>query len=201
MVRSLYSLNGKTKLIHIKYLYISKENDKTTQHLISIVTDNYEYVDFILQIKKPYISHDIAKRIRRAFQKYEIDVKTFVAVNELIHEKSPIYVYIMFLHQHIQFNLRRTPLDIAIRRIATYHRTYLHNRKPSTIDRKYANKIWNKLIELEKCPWITQNIEYDLQNLSTSKYTLKRNARLVMYYAVVKDYITNIHRKPKSSQI
>ena len=73
------------------------------------------------------------------------------------------------------------------RRIVSYHHSYLGKYIPaSKITRYYVERLWKKLVELEKCPWITANVNICLSNFSYASRKREMLLRLAMYYMVVK---------------
>ena len=78
-------------------------------------------------------------------------------------------------------------LDMIPRRIFTYHRTYLgKNKSTKQINRKCIKKLWQKLVEVELCPWISRDIDNKLKNMSCRSYRKEVVLRMAMYYMVIK---------------
>lgn len=49
--------------------------------------------------------------------------------------------------------------------------------------------VWKKTIEKKVCPWITQEVEYKIQNKGPSAADRIRMLRLGMFYVVVKNFL------------
>ena len=69
-------------------------------------------------------------------------------VNPLLDEDHPLYVYLMFLKQHIGFKLGTVDIIKVVNRIH-----YYYTRK--TAKRSKFTFVWKKVIEKQQCPWIT----------------------------------------------
>ena len=140
-----------------------------------------------------YLSRFTSKRIRSLFEPYLIDKHTDVAVNELLDECHPLYVYFMLLRQHIGFKCQVISKDRITSRI--YWR---YTSKAAT--KSKFNKAWKLVIEHGECPWITQQVEYALQNKGPTEASRVRQVRMAMFYLVVKNYLYRIVKKSKDKR-
>lgn len=175
---------------------VLKASTRTSILDISILTDDFQYVEFEFSYMLPHISKTLAGRIRQLFVDFTLDSTSQIIVSDIVStEDNPFYVYLMFLHQHMQFNINKITLDNIVRRIGTYHRTYIKNTKISQISKRHFNALWIKLIEMEKCPWISKQIEYDLQMKSKSFAIRKRRCRMALYYMVVRQYLMSLKNR------
>ena len=157
---------------------------------ISILDQDFNYIEYEVQINKNEITHNIAARIRSLFNDFQFTRKTEVVVDNNYDVKSPLYLYLMFIKQQIQFNLRSTSQDILVRRIAFRHQSYL--KAPlKNINRTFLNKLWLKLVEMEKCPWINENVNYDVQNYDVNRQRIKKILRIALYYLIAKNQLLN----------
>lgn len=76
------------------------------------------------------------------------------------------------------------------RRIVAYHATYLgKQKKPEQITKFYIERLWKKLIELEKCPWISKEIDNQLSNKSTAMRRRMLIVRMALYYMIIKRFL------------
>ena len=95
-----------------------------------------------------YLSRFTSKRIRSIFEPYLIDKYTDIAVNELLDECHPLYVYFMLLRQHIGFKFQAINKDRITSRIF-----WRYTSKAASKSKFY--KTWKLVIEHGECPWIT----------------------------------------------
>ena len=176
---------------NIIYMYVFADYKlfKNTT-FISILDQDFNYIEYEVQINKNEITHNIAARIRSLFNDFQFTRKTEVVVDNNYNVKSPLYLYLMFIKQQIQFNLRSTSQDIQVRRIAFRHQSYL--KAPlKNINRTFLNKLWLKLVEMEKCPWINENVNYDVQNYDVNRQRIKKILRIALYYLIAKNQLLN----------
>ena len=122
------------------------------------------------------------------FEPYFIDKHTDIVVNELLDEDNPLYQYFMNLRQHIGFGLMSASIDKVISRI----HYYFFSKKGS---KSNFNKVWKKVIASKRCPWITQEVEYALQNKGSSTAKRIRISRLMLFYIVVKNHLCRLVQK------
>ena len=94
----------------------------------------------------------------------------------------------MLLRQHIGFKLSSIDLDKIVNRIH-----YYYTRKTAT--KSKLNKVWARVIESKQCPWITQDIDYAVQNKGHTLAIRIKTVRLAMFYIVVKNYLYRIKAK------
>ena len=161
---------------------------------ISILTDSNQYIEYNVEFRSKIITKWVGKRIRSLFEPYLIDFKTDIAVSPLLDEDHPLYVYFMFLRQQIGFRLSGVDISKAVSRIH-----YYFTRKAAT--KSKFNVVWKKVIACNQCPWITQQIEYQLQNKGPAAAHRIRITRLTMFYLVVKNHLYRIKAKSlKNSQ-
>ena len=130
----------------------------------------------------------VARRIRSLFEPYVIDSKTDIVVNRRLDETHPLYQYFMMLKQHIGFKL------IAVERNKIINRIYYYF-KNAIMKRPSFKKTWKLTIEKKVCPWITQEIEYKIQNKGPSDANRIRMIRLGLFYVVVKNYYYRFSKK------
>ena len=124
----------------------------------------------------------VAKRLKALFSSYFIDNKTDIMLNELIDGKHPVRIYLDILRSHISFKLRTVTIDQMIGRIHYYF------TGKSASKRKF-NDVWKTAISKEVCPWITQHVDYALQNKTPVIQHAMKTMRIGMFYMVVKNYL------------
>ena len=64
---------------------------------ISILDQDFNYIEYEVQINKNEITHNIAARIRSLFNDFQFTRKTEVVVDNNYNVKSPLYLYLMFI--------------------------------------------------------------------------------------------------------
>ena len=109
-------------------------------------------------------------------------------VNSFLDENQAFYQYLMILHQHIGFKLGHADISKVLNRVF-YHFEHYKAKKPRFI------VVWRYIIDSKKCPWITQNIEYQIQNKGPTDASRIRTLRISMFYMVVKNYMYNNVKK------
>ena len=130
----------------------------------------------------------VARRIRSLFEPYVIDAKTDIVVNRRLDETHPLYQYFMLLKQHIGFKLMGIEREKIVNRIIYYF-------TGKTMKRPSFKKAWELTIRKKVCPWITQEIEYKIQNKGPSDANRIRMVRLGLFYVVVKNYYYSFSKK------
>lgn len=179
---------------HIKYMCVLKKSDRTAQLDISLITDDLQYVEFDFSFNLRVMTSTLAQRIRSLFVDFQFDKDTQIVVSpRLVDPSNPFYMYLLFLHQQILFNIRKVTEDQIVRRIATYHKSYIKSNVK--INKRHFNQMWSKLVEMDKCPWISKQIEYDLQMKSLDYAKRKRRCRMTLYYMVIREYLMTIKRR------
>lgn len=148
--------------IHARFIFISKINEKAHVYDIGILDDDYNYYEHHLTSKIEALTFFSYKAFNKIFGKYSITKETEIDILNTIDRKEPLFMYLDILNQQVFANLKVVDLDMIPRRIAAYHNSYIKNKKSSDINKYYIERLWNKLVELEKCPWITQELNVSL---------------------------------------
>lgn len=154
---------------------------------LAILTDSNKYIEYTIEFRQKHMTMYVARRIRSLFDSYLIDKSTDIVVNKL-DESHPLYQYFMFLKQHIGFHLLEADKNKMTDRLHYY---YTRNNKR----RHSFMSTWEKTIELGICPWITQEIEYKIQNKGPTIADRIRMLRLGLFYVVVKNYLMKSNHK------
>lgn len=171
-------------------MFVYKSSFKTSQIDLAILTNSNQYIDYTLNFKSHSLTKWIASKIRSLFEPYLIDRHTDVMVSPLLDDNHPLYLYLMLLRQHLNFRMSAVNIDRAVKRIH-----YYFTRK--TPSRPLFNVVWNRVIQSGQCPWITQQIDYALQNKgNTTAYRIKVS-RLTLFYMAVKNYLCLNVKKSK----
>ena len=167
---------------HIKFLYVFRPQRRMQGLEISMLTDDNSYFEYNLELRSTKLTKYVGRRIRSLFQPFLLDSKTDVIVNPLLDESHLFYQYLMFVRQHVGFRLSTATTDRIVSRVH-----YFFKRKPAKACQ--FKKVWNETIESEACPWITKNVEFQLQNKSETLAQRTRRTRLAMFYLVVKNFM------------
>lgn len=180
---------------HIKHLSAYKPFKVHGNIDILILTDDNRCIEYTLVFRQNCLTKFTARKLRSLFEPYFIDKYTDIVVNDLLDEDNLLYQYFMNLRQHIGFKLMSVDLNKVISRIHYYY----FKKKGS---KSNFNKVWKRVIESKQCPWITQEVEYALQNKGSTTANRIRTSRLMLFYIVVKSYMYNVvlksTRKKKS---
>lgn len=158
---------------------------------IAIVTDDMRYIEYEVVQKHQHLTKYVAKRLMDLMASYTIDSKSTILLQDTVDHLSPLHLYFKILHQHINFKFDTVSLDRAARRVSVS----VLSKKDSEVDRKYFNKLWNRIIRNKSCPWITQNIDNKLQNLSYNVAKRKRTLRFFAYYMVKRRRLMEVHNR------
>ena len=167
---------------HIKHLSAYKPFKVHGNIDILILTDDNRCIEYSLVFRQNSLTRYIGRKLRSLFEPYFIDKHTDIVVNDLFDEYNPLYQYFMNLRQHIGFRMMSVDIDKVISRIH-----YYYFKKKGT--KSNFNKVWKRVIESKQCPWITQEVEYALQNKGSSTANRIRTSRLMLFYIVVKNYL------------
>lgn len=145
-----------------------------------------------------YIHHN---KIWNVFKKFEINQNTEIVVQDTVDSFCPIMIYFNILKPHIKFWMNVISLSKMIRRICYKHPCISKRvaNKTTKIDdknvTKYMGRVWNKLLELNACPWITTSTDdkFKLYSPDESKHHIR--SRICLYYMVIRRYYMNLCNK------
>ena len=189
----------KSKKIHIKHIFIARAgfaNSSEHVHYVSMLTDNLKYIDYEFIVKQTSLSFSLSYRIIQLMQPFCIDKNTTVVLHDSVKEFSPLHLYFIILHQHIPFTLQYGISTASlVRRICSFHHTYVKNKKCSEINEQYFNKVWKKLVKHKACSWINANIDAQIQQHGDKVRRRKQLARVGAYYMVIRSYLMDIHNR------
>lgn len=120
-------------------------------------------------------------------------------VNEFVDKSHLFYVYLLLIKQHLKFRLSTLHAQKMLKRCYYffYKKTPKNSIGPMTI--------WNLTIKRKRCPWITQEVEYAIQNKGLDYAMQLRMIRLAMFYIVIKnklyfDVKSSIERRKKEKE-
>ena len=152
-----------------------------------MLLDNNQYVEYSMTFKQDVLTFWVEKRIKSLFSSYFIDKKTDVMMNDLLDIKHPFRVYLDLLRSHVPFKLR----TVSISQMTSRINYYLGAKK---LKHSFA-EAWKTTVKKEVCPWITQQIDYALQNKTPVIEHTMKTMRLGIFYMVVKNYLYAKNKK------
>ena len=174
--------------IHIKHLFVYKYH-KRIKHLdLAILTDSNQYIEYEIDFRSNKLSKWTLRRIRSIFEPYYLDIRSDVMVNKLLDENQAFYQYLMILKQHIGFKLQHVDLKRVLNRIFYFFEKFKAKKPQFAI-------VWRRIIDSRRCSWITQQIEYQIQNKGPTDADRIRTVRITMFYMVVKSYLYSKTKK------
>lgn len=182
--------------IKFAFLYRSPLRRRRTFH-IAILTVGGKFYEYSLHIYYPRITKDTGIRIKQLFSGFLLTDDSEVMIDEEFGYFEPLYFYFDFVHQHVPFRRRNVNSEQIVKRIATYHNGSVKGKKISQVTIFMLRKLWKWLIDHKKCPWITQEYDYQLQKYGDKGRAKDRMiVRLAMYYAFV-----SLHFREKNERV
>lgn len=166
---------------------------------IGVLDDNYNYYEHQLMMKVESITPFAYKSLNKLFNNYSITKETEIDILDNISRQTPLYMYLSIINQQVFANIRFVSIDMIPRRIATYHKTYL-GKKASNVTKYSIERLWAKLVELEKCPWITKEIDKSFELLSAIARKRQIILRMGLYYCIVKRFLVTAAIKARDNK-
>lgn len=185
--------------IHVRCLFISKWKYTKSLYDLGLLTDDFKF--FHCQIRTIYkdISTDLWLKLRRTFGPYQLSRTTDIQKTDNISDFEPIASYFKILQSQLHFNMRSVNPIKLIKRIESYHPTYVkHVTKCACLTD--VPKLWKKILDNNKCPWINKEIDDWLLDAYQSCRERHQFLRLGLYYMVIKQYYYNKYKLSKSRQ-
>lgn len=194
---NLYSRTEIPK-IEIRYMFLLKAKS-AKQHLtnIGILTADGKYLEYEMKILQRYITPYVARRFRSLFQDFKLTRNSEVILNSDYSEDEPLYMYLRFIRQHLQFNLHVVTIEQIIRRICQYHTSIFKKKKAKDITKFLLNRLWKWLVEKDRCLWITRDYNYILEKTSAGRAREKKILRLGLYFLVVKNHRLEVNERSR----
>lgn len=178
----------------VKYMFVHKTNEKSCTYDIALLDGSLQFSDIQLIVKSDAITSSCKKMIQRAFSSYDLSNAAVVVIDSVCKD-DPLYMFLDIMSLASNMTLRTTTLDMIPRRIATYHQYF--NKKAASITRFMMDKLWKKLLELEKCPWITADVQLQMSNMSKAAAKKQQILRMGLYYIIVKQHLVENAKKYK----
>ena len=132
------------------------------------------------------------EKIYDIFKHFKITKQTDIYVQDTVDWYNPLMLYFEILKPFVGFNMLVAPLIKAVKRIYYRHPSFsksLAKKKsvvnPTNVD-MYLYRAWNKIVELDNCPWISKAIETQLLLQTKDEMHHQQRARVCLYYMFVK---------------
>ena len=175
-------------------MFVYKAKQNTCTYDIALLDNRLQYINQQLIVRSDVLTSSCKKMIQKTLRHYDLS-NTAVVVSDTICKDDPLYMYLDIMSQVSNMTIRTTNLDMITRRIATYHQYF--NKKAANITRFMMDKLWNKLLELEKCPWITDDLQLHMSNMSKITAKKQQILRMGLYYIIVKQHLVENSKKYK----
>lgn len=135
-----------------------------------------------------------------------MNTDTDVVFSEQFKRGDPILMYFNLIRDHLRYRMnilnlkkvvrgiaRRHPRSVMTKREIEYHKRGTKN--PGKVGLERLNKVWKYMVDKQhgiKCPWITKEVDYWLQNKYPAEARRQMQLRLVMYYLALKNDFWNV---------
>lgn len=190
------SENQKKQLV--KYMFVHKTNEKSCTYDIAMLDSSLQFSSLQLIVKSNVMTSSCKKMIQRVLSCYDLS-DAAVVVLDTVHKDDPLYMFLDIMSLASSMTIRTTTLDMLPRRIATYHQYF--NKKAASITRFMMDKLWKKLLELEKCPWINNEVQLQISNMSKAAAKKQQILRMGLYYIIVKQHLVETTKKYKKPAV
>ena len=173
---------------HIKCLFVTKLQEGSTLYDFGLITDDFQFYQCEIQTRYDAITANLWLKLRHTFMPFQFSSTTDVMLAKTITVYEPIAFYLKILQEQIQFNMRFVDVLQIPRRIVTYHPTYLEHKKLQKINKADIERLWEKVLANEDCPWITKTVDHTLK-MSYQTYRYRHQfLRLALYYMLIKQH-------------
>lgn len=197
---NLYSRKEHQK-IEIKYMFLQRSvSGKSNMTNIGLLTVDGRYLEYEIKINQKNITWYVASRIRQLFLPYKLTRDSAVIISDAYDEKEPLYMYLRFIRQHIQFNLNIVDVDQIVSRIAHWHKQ-IFSKSKKNINKYFLNRLWDWLVQSKRCPWINEQYDFKIKNMSLYRAREKKILRIGIYYMIVKQHIMDLNYKSKIKRL
>lgn len=187
------------------FIYVQSEMDDVYD--ICLLTRDGRYIEYTVQMKTPYMSFYMGRRISEMFVPFQIDAFTNVVLSQHVRKHSPLFIYFEVLQRQIRFNMSHATLDKIFARFwkkftgvmktkqdkAAYRQAVKNGLKPPAVKFRYSARnlvlVWNEIIRRGGCGWINPDVDRMLGLLSKSMQLRHRLIRVCVYYMVVKRHL------------
>lgn len=187
----------------IKFMIITRFGNNSQRHDITFLTNDTKFYYTSLRFKQymHHISYIHHNKIRAVFKNFDINENTEIIVQDTIDTFCPLMIYFDIIRPHIKFQQTRVPLVQMVKRIYYRHLNIskrVHNGTAKITEKNvtiYLNNAWDKLVDLDVCPWITKSVNDKFKLLSDKEVRHQIRARICLYYMIVRRYLMNKNKK------
>lgn len=188
------------KIIRYMFFIRGQKSCKSTSVKISLLTMSGEYVEYSTCFLQKKMTPFVINKIKSLFSEYLLVHDSEILISDGISNEDPIYVYLAMIRQHVNFSLSTKDANDLLKRICRYHHNITKNPLFS-VGKHYLNKIWAFMIKRKKCPWITEQIDCQLQKVK-ARYVQREIMlmRLGMYYMFIRKKYRDINNRAKAKK-
>lgn len=180
----------------ISYIFINKMKEKEAGAIVNLLTDNYEFHQLIIKFNVIKFRPAIFPKLDLFFKQFRFDKNTSIGILNVFNKTDALYIWLHTIAVNNGANMKLVKPDEIARRIFSLHPSYLKgNHKQSEIGVNYYNKLWKKIVINERCPWITKEIDEQVELMSYNLKKREQTSRLGLYYLMVKKFIYSSVKK------
>lgn len=173
----------------IRCLFISKNSPCCSTYDIGIIANDFTFCYIELKFSSRNLTRLLQKKLRQIWQKYVLTKKSDVMVLDTIAHDDPVYLFFSILSEYAGFNFRTTNYLAIPKRILTFHKSYLKKTGLDQVKKSDVFLLWNKLLETERCPWITTKYNAELKLLKKDQQDRIIFLRMALYYMLIKQHL------------
>lgn len=201
-IKSGHGYRNRKKPI-IKFMVITRFGNNSQRHDIAFITTDTKYYSASLKFMQhmhhiSYVHHD---KIRAVIKNFEINENTEIIVQDTIDIFCPLMIYLDIIRPHVKFRQTRVPLVQMVKRI--YHKHVSLSKRITDGTAKitvktvnaYLNKAWEKLIDMDVCPWISKTVNDNFKLVSATEARHQMRSRVCLYYMIIRRYLANNNMK------
>lgn len=183
------------------FIMRGRKSRKVLSIKISLLTTSGEYIEYSMIFRQKMLTQFVIDRLKSLFSEYLLVYDSEILISDGIIPKDPIYVYLTMIYQHVNFLLNTKSIDDILRRICKYHHNITKNPLMK-VNKFYLNKVWKFLLRRNRCPWITQHLDYQIQKIGP-RYKQKEIMlmRIGIYYMFIKKKYRDINNRAKEKKI
>lgn len=173
---------------HVKFMFVMMSSPCAHNYYISILDDSFNYSEHSLNMKQDALTYNGMRRLSKFMNKWLIDRNSEIVFMDDVSISEPLHMYLETVNKYIFANFRHVSLDQIVKRISTYHSSYLA-KKASKVSARNFTKLWKKLLKNEPCPWINKTTETALQLYSFNKQVRLKRLKVATYYLAIKRHM------------
>lgn len=186
---------------HIRCLFICKWSNNTNLYDLGLLTDDFTFYHCKLASRYVDITSDFWLKVRKMFAQFQFTATTDVQKTSNISDFEPIASYLKILQSQLHFKMRSVEQFQVLNRIKAYHPTYAYrkngSKKTTLVD---ITRLWEKILKYNKCPWITEEVDDQIKDLSQTLALRHKYIRLAAYYILIKQVFYSQYKKQKEKE-